>query len=38
VLDIRIDRRLQVAGGGRNEALLRMSALGGQGVRLGSAI
>jgi acetolactate synthase-1/2/3 large subunit len=37
VLDIRIDRRLQVAGGGRNEALLRMSALGGQGVRLGSA-
>jgi acetolactate synthase-1/2/3 large subunit len=38
VLDIRTDRRLQVAGGGRNEALLRMSALGGQdGVRLGSA-
>jgi acetolactate synthase-1/2/3 large subunit len=37
VLDIRIDRRLQVAGGGRNEALLRMSALGGAGVRLGSA-
>ncbi|MGC4092548.1 MAG: thiamine pyrophosphate-binding protein [Polyangiaceae bacterium] len=38
VLDIRIDRRLQLAGGGRNEALLRMSALGAnEGARLGSA-
>ncbi|MFZ5893174.1 MAG: thiamine pyrophosphate-binding protein [Myxococcota bacterium] len=38
LLDIRIDRRMQVAGGGRNEALQRMSALGGpHSVRLGSA-
>jgi thiamine pyrophosphate-dependent acetolactate synthase large subunit-like protein len=28
VLDIRIDRKLQLAGGGRNEALQRMSSLG----------